>query len=166
VIGIGPLMAGTVNDHDKIGGALRRKRARYKQVKKPLVLALLSTSTFFESDDVVRVLFGTMTAYFSGPGTMTYQARVPDGLWSERDGRSARHISALLVGTSLTPNSFVDRWPTLWLNPWAARPLAGGLPFPRSEWVDESVRQPEAPNSVRDVLAVPPDWPGSEPTFS
>ena len=71
-----------------------------------------------------------MTAYFSGPGVLVRQARVRDGLWTEKGGEPGRHISGLLVGTMLSPNSFVDHWPTLWLNPDAERPLDSNLPFP------------------------------------
>jgi hypothetical protein len=166
VIGIGPVMVGTVNDYEKIGAALKRKRARYKTVKKPLVLALLATSTFFESDDVVRTLFGTMTAYFSGPGVLVRQARVRDGLWTEKGGEPGRHISGLLVGTMLSPNSFVDHWPTLWLNPDAERPLDSNLPFPLNRWDGDHVESSDASASVRDVFALAPDWPGPEPAFS
>jgi hypothetical protein len=168
VIGIGPLMVGSVNDYDKIGAALRRKRGRYKTVDKPLVLALFATSMFFESDDVVRMLFGTMTAYYSGPGVLTHQARASDGLWTEKNGEPGSHISALLVVTMLSPNSFVDQWPTLWLNPGAARPLnlALGLPFPHNRWDGEGAHLSDAKASVREFLALPSDWPGPEPTFS
>jgi hypothetical protein len=34
VIGVGPMIVGYVNDYEKIGAAIRRKRARYRQVRR------------------------------------------------------------------------------------------------------------------------------------
>ena len=159
-------MVGTVNDYEKIGAALKRKRARYKTVKKPLVLALFVTSTFFESDDMVRTLFGTMTAYFSGPGVLVRQARVRDGLWTEKGGEPGRHILGLLGRNDALAQQLCEPLANSLANPDAERPLDSNLPFPLNRWDGDHVESSDTSASVRDVFALAPDWPGPEPAFS
>lgn len=159
LIGFGPVSAGSVNDREKIGAALRRKRSRYGEPDRPLVIALLSLSSFLEDRDIEQILFGSL-AVSLGPGaTPARTVRRSDGLWTERQGQPGRRIAGVLVGVNLLHHNCGRLWPRFWTNPWAKYPLKIELPFPAP---DEPHKTSRAPS---EILGLPNDWPGPEPPF-
>jgi hypothetical protein len=79
-----------------------------------------------------------------------------------RDGQPlATRVSAVLEGPGLSPWTIAQKWPRLWLNPWAAHPLEIDIPIPRRvgdttghvEYLDSQT----TPGRLFDLAE---DWPG------
>ena len=157
LVGAGPMSSGVVNDRERLRKALDRKKRRHSKVEAPLILAVLGMSTFLEEEDVGQVLFGN-EAVVIDTGQLI---RKPDGFWRSTHGASAREISAVLVGAAINPWSITKRWPRLWLNPWANRPIeADRIPFPQARVDDERLVHIEEKGAADEILGLPRDWPG------
>jgi len=158
LVGIGPVSVGSVNDREKIGAALRRKRSRYGEPDQPLVIALLSLSTFLEDRDMDQILFGSSAVSLGSDAAPARAIRRPDGLWTERQGQPGRRISGLIVGVNLLHHNCGQVWPRFWANPWAKHPLEVELPFP-------GPRPGAISHPPSEILGVLNDWPGPDLPF-
>lgn len=156
LVGMGPMSGGFVNDREMLGKSLDRKKRRHSKVDAPLLVAVLCMSAFLDDLDVEQVLFGS-EAMIIDSGELV---RKPDGFWRSTRGVSARDVSAVLVGTGIHPPFIATRWPRLWLNPWATRPLEVDLPFPIAAVEAEGLSFTDETRDPHDVLALRSDWPG------
>jgi hypothetical protein len=156
LVGVGPMSGGYVNDREILGKALERKKRRHSKVDSPLVVAVLGMSTFLDDLDVEQALFGSEAVVIDS-GQLV---RKPDGFWRGTRGASARDVSAALVGTAIHPPFVTTRWPRLWLNPWATRPLDVEVPFPKATVEAERLSFTDETHPPHEVLALPSDWPG------
>jgi hypothetical protein len=83
------------------------------------------------------------------------------------DGPTGTRVSAVLTANNLVPENVARTWPSLWPNPWAARPLTVDLPFPRGvATVERVVSYQEAAGGPHSILGLPEDWPGPKKAFS
>jgi hypothetical protein len=159
-VGIGPIEIGFVDDRDRIGKALERKKTHHSNVNGPLVLAVLGMSRVLDHEDVAQALFGSEAVEIA-TGRLV---RKPDGFWRGPRGPSGTRISAVLLGSGTAPWFVAQDWPTLWLNPWATEPLEMELPFPLAVVQDEQLTFTDASRPPHEVLDLPPDWPGDPNT--
>lgn len=166
MIGIGPASVGMVNDREKLAAKLRGKSRRYGRPGIPLVIAVLSLSSFADDDDVEEALFGSRAIQVSVTDPLTTTpVRQPDGLWQGSGGPSARHVSAVLHGSNILPQTCVGQLPRLWHHPWAAHPLTLDLPFAASRVEADRLVAHDARSDAATVLGLPAAWPGPEDPF-
>lgn len=155
-VGIGPISSGFVDDRDRIGRALEKKKKHHSKVDAPLVLAVLGMSPVLDQVDVTQALFGTEAVEID-TGRLVRQ---PNGLWRSRRGASGRGVSAALIGSGVQPWSVAKVLPRLWLNPWATNPLQVHFPLPVALVEDEQLTFVDGTLPPHEILGVPPDWPG------
>jgi hypothetical protein len=154
LVGVGPMSIGFVNDRDKVGKALDRKRRRHSKVDAPLLLAVLGMSPLLD-EDVAQALFGSEAVVIDSGRLI----RNRDGFWRGPHGASATAVSAALIGSGIRPWA-LSPWPRLWLNPWADRPLQTELPFPSAHVEAETLVFTDETRAAHELLGLPPDWPG------
>jgi hypothetical protein len=155
-IGIGPISAGFVDDRYRIGRALdAKKKAGQTRVDGPLLLAVLGMSPVLDQEDVGQALFGSEAFDL----TTNRLVRQPDGLWLTRRGVSVG-ISGVLVGSAIQPWSVAQKWPRLWLNPWAEKPLREPFPFPSARVEEDEITFQDEKQPPHEALGLPLNWPG------
>ncbi|OMB90993.1 hypothetical protein A5746_02050 [Mycolicibacterium conceptionense] len=119
-------------DGERIRKVLAKKGSRYTEQAQPLVLALLTSSSFVDERDVTSALFGSVAIrYFQGgkgnpPPTWI---RLQNGYWRPRSERGSRVSGVLFANHLHKPWNPVADLPLMYLNPWAARLLAPVPPF-------------------------------------
>jgi hypothetical protein len=169
VVSYGPMMAGSVNDTEKLRATLKRKSGKYGVVQEPLVLAVLMPSTFADLKAVEKALFGDVALqYTMGQRGNERWVRLRNGAWLDKSGPRAQHVAGVITGFGLLPGETVaSRWPRLWPNPWTELPLTLALPFPRSVGSTEAqfVHDAEPAEGPRGSLGLPDDWPGPDAPF-
>lgn len=108
--------AGAVNDVRPLRRKIKKKAARYGDLDKPYLLAVLALGDHVHEGDVERALLGASAqdhAVWHGPG-----------------GPCNTRLSGVLVARGLRstdPTAAVA--PTLWRNPWAVLPVASAMPW-------------------------------------
>jgi hypothetical protein len=168
LLGLGPSMAGYVNDVDMLARTLQRKRRKYGKPNEPLVLAVLPMSGFMDNEDIEQALLGRVAYQFDPE---SFQAgdwvRQRNGFWMKGDQPRATRISAVITGTNVMPWTVARIWPRLWRNPWAAHPLHVDLPFPRGIASENGVVEyQEVAASPNELFGLASDWPGPEDPFT
>jgi hypothetical protein len=162
VLGMGPGMAGYVNDRDKLAAALARKGGKYEP-EEPFVLAvLLMSDGTVDHEDIEAALLGRI-AYRIHPDEpgIGRAFRQRNGFWIRGNEPRGTRVSAVLTGNNVIPETVVRTWPRLWPNPWASRPLQVTLPFPRGVANEQGgVVYDEVVGSPHSILGLPQDWPG------
>jgi hypothetical protein len=122
-----------VRNIQRIREAVRRKGARYGAVgvlDKPLVVALLSISSFAEWSDVTDAMFGsTAIRYVEGDPESTKPIRQQNGNWRGPDSERGVRVSAVLFSHDMQPWSVASHLPAAWINPWADKPINGHPPL-------------------------------------
>lgn len=107
---------GGVNDVRPLRRKIKKKASRYGDLDQPYLLAVLALGDQVRERDVEHALLGAAPrdhAVWHGPG-----------------GPCNRRLSGVLVAralSSIDPSASVA--PSLWLNPWASRPLGLALPW-------------------------------------
>lgn len=107
---------GRVNDVRPLRRKIKKKAARYGDLDRPYLLAVLALGDHVRERDVQHALLGTSArdhAVWHGPG-----------------GPCNTRLSGVLVARGLRstdPGALVA--PSLWRNPWAVLPLAAGMPW-------------------------------------
>jgi hypothetical protein len=79
-----------------------------------------------------------------------------------RDGQPlATRVSAVLEGPALSPWTVAQKWPRLWLNPWAAHPVEIVIPVPqRAGDTTGQIEYLEAQTSPARLFDLSEGWPG------
>ena len=165
LIGAGPISGGLVDDTDRLRAALRRKSARYRVLGEPLVFAVLSVSGFAGATDFEQALGGQRAVQYRQDGTrQARMIRLKDGLWISAEGPRARHVSAALTASHISPSRFTGQLPRLWLNPWAENCFREKLPFPIAQISqDGSVEYTDVTTDAAEIFGLPANWPGVQP---
>lgn len=132
ILGFYPGTTGFVNDIQKAKAALDRKKRRYGNPDRPLVIALLSDSGFFDDDDVGQSLFGSEAVQYvqNDPNVKPRLVRQRDGFWMSWRGPSGKGVTAVLHAEGLKPWSYQEVTPRLWINPWASRKISCQIGLP------------------------------------
>jgi hypothetical protein len=163
LIGMYPMTGGfTSSEVVHYREIVSRKGGRYGQPDKPLIVAVLNTSGFFDQNDVAEALFGSeVFEYIPGQDTFMKTVRRRDGYWRQGPPPRGARVSAILDGENLYPWRVSDHLPKLWINPWAEKPVTANLPFATFTAHDTGeVYQQESGTSAEAVLGLSADWPG------
>jgi hypothetical protein len=160
LIGIGPAIAGYVNEGASLGKAIeqRRKRAQRSAAECPVVLAALFVNGMFDDSGITEALFGSEVVQLD-------QVRPPGGLWVTPDGPRNRRISGLLVGRGIMPHNCGELGPRLWHHPAPDHPLDVDLPLAAARIIDGELRFEHARRRAHDVFGLPAEWPGPGSPF-
>jgi hypothetical protein len=161
LIGSGPMSGGPVDDVDRLRGRLKEKCARYPPLEEPLVLAVLSMSTFAGAATFEQALLGSHGIQYSrGKAGVARQVRLPDGVWMSGRGATGTHVSAAITASHLEPSQVCKGLPRLWRNPWTERALDEDIPLPLAV-VSTDGRVDLMPGTISpaDVLRLPAEWP-------
>lgn len=167
----GPSQAYLIDDRSVLLQAMKRKATGYGDLGRPFVIALDFHSLFgLEEEDVEGVLYGrTVDRTWLPAGHPDRIGRLRDGFWAGPGGPKHTRVSAVIVMWGLEPWTPHKAVPTLWHNPWAARPLEVPLP-----WCVEYRFDPESGKVAKSPSEVPPgkhldlpaEWPTSEGPFA
>jgi hypothetical protein len=165
-IAAGPGRAGFHNEGDPIYEDLHDKASRYGRPDHPFVIAALCLRDFVEDRDVEFALYGPEVFRVpirpEGGGGEAYVDRNPRGLWQRGAKQRATRVSAVLAAVQLAPYTVTRSAPTLWTNPWAAKPLEAELPWRTvsGDLEANSLVTTEATREPHEILGLPSDWPG------
>jgi len=139
------------------------KSGKYGTPGLPIVVAVNLLSTFGDERAVEQALFGSLALRvpIGGDASATETIRQQDGVWM-RDGQPlATRVSAVLEGPGLSPWTIAQKWPRLWLNPWAAHPLEIDIPVPqRVGDMTGRVEYLDSQTPPRQLFNLVEDWPG------
>jgi hypothetical protein len=167
LLGMGPSVAGFVNDIDMMGRTLDRKRRKYGKPDEPLVFAILPMSSFIEKEDVEQALLGRVAYQFDPHDFQRgIWVRHRNGFWRRGTAPRNTRVSALITGTNIMPWTVAKVWPRLWRNPWAAHPLQAELQLPEAILSEQgTVTYSERVGAPASLFGLPEDWPGPEQPF-
>jgi hypothetical protein len=169
IIGSPPTRGGFIDPATPILGTLKGKASRYGTPDLPYVIAAGLMLDFGDFDELEEALYGPLTHRL----TWSYETRVagaipsrdPRGLWQwGREPRGTR-VSAVLGLQAPYPYSVVAAEPSIWLNPWAARPLHFEYPFRtvRGDLQKNEFERVPASRTARETFGLSPGWPGVRP---
>lgn len=167
LLGMGAPIAGMVNDVEMIGRTLDRKRKRYGIPEEPFVIAILVMSSFPADDDILKALLGRTVVQLSVDFESARLVREPNGVWTSEGGPRNRHVSAVMTGVSLQPWNLATTGPTIWLNPWASRPLDVPMPTRVADITTAgAVTFRDTTRPPHEVFGLPLEWPGPDGPFA
>jgi hypothetical protein len=170
-IAMGPVRTGYVDERRHVEADLRAKSTRYGKPDAPFVIAVLCVRDFVSEEEIEGALYGPEVVKVPvGPNPddevgEPYAYRDPRGLWQRGSEQRATRVSAVLSAVHLVGWSVASVGPTLWKNPWAAKPLTADVPW-RTVTGDLQANQlvrTDATAAPHEVLGLPLDWPGGEP---
>lgn len=170
IVGMGGAEAGWKNDITAIRRALKKKYSRYgSDPGLPLVVALGVGRHFVDDTDVFGALLGDEVYKFVRDDPSSgYLTRTPNGVWCGTSGPRGQRLSAVIAGQVAQPWSVVEATGKLkmWINPWAQRPLEARVRSLDSyEPGNNEFQLRPADQLAVDVLGLPAEWPGPEPSF-
>ena len=160
LIGIGPASAGFTNDRQQLFRALTRKKKRYGNPDKPLVVAALATNGFMDNHEIEGALFGSEAVRVHIATGASVVTRQPDGFWVGKRGVSARRVSALLMGVSIVPETCASKLPTIWHHFDPTYTLDAKLPLPRVDVVDDQLQFTSVTQQAHELMGLDKNWPG------
>ncbi len=152
--------ADTIDDFTPLRRKLKKKAGRYGVLNMPYVLAILCAGTFVEDREINAALMGPLVHWFDTTRGQWDSARQRDGAWMGPNGSINARLSAVLTFPRLSPTAICAVEPTLWINPWATRPLTDFGPWRRIEFrpTGAHIEHP-ATATVADILGLPSRWP-------
>jgi hypothetical protein len=166
-VAMGPARGGVHDEGDPIYRDLHDKASRYGRPDHPFVIAALCLRDFADDEDVEFALYGPEVFRVpirpdGGQAGEGYLDRDPRGLWQRGTAQRATRVSAVLAAVHLAPYTVARAAPTLWTNPWAAKPLEAELPWrTRSGDLEQNrLVTTEATREPHEILDLPSDWPG------
>ena len=151
-----------LDDIVRIRTILRKKGSQYGPLDAPLVVALLSWSTFAGKRDMTNAALGSIgVSYVPGDVRSAQPVRRRNGYWRPPPELRGTRISGVLFGEHhlglWSPASVL---PGLWVNPWAETRLEVSLPFATFTADDRGeILSEDASVTPRDVFGLPPYWP-------
>ncbi len=149
-----------------IKDAVRKKSNRYGDLGQPYVVAVnvWGELGLIDRSDIVSALFGNeqwIVSKSSGEWKVDRCARALNGVWTSGAGPLCTRVSAVLVGSLVSPWSIHNSEMYLCHNPWAKKPYCGALTrLPQAVPRDGHVVWTEG-DSLSRVLGLPEGWPGA-----
>jgi hypothetical protein len=149
-----------VNDVRPLRRKIKKKAARYGELDRPYLLAVLALGDFVQDRDVAHALLGAAAA-----GCERGASGVPDhAVWIGPGGPCNTRLSGVLVARGAQSARPFTAAPTLWENPWALRPLDAALPWRTARRAqDGAVVFADATAGVAGPLRSSCRWPVDDP---
>jgi hypothetical protein len=139
---------------------IKDKASQCRGVDAPLIVAIANWTTFASAREVEEALFGSRA--IKRNELSAYMIRARDGYWYPGPPPRGSSISAIMFGEHIHTSQVVGKLPTLWLNPWAHKPILAQLPFETHTAHDtgEVFLLAEASTSPDALFDLPSNWPG------
>lgn len=152
--------AAMIDDAKALRRKLKHKASHYEGLERPYVVCLLCAGDFADDKDVGDALLGSVAVRYNPTTRETIWVRQADGIWHGPHGPRNTTVSAVITIPQLSCSSVTAVQPTLWLNPWAARPLTAELPW-RTNVISPQGRitTREASRTPADLFGLPERWP-------
>lgn len=129
VIGVHSAGARWVNSWAPIRDAVRGKGTRYGELDLPMLIAVNLDSISLDRIDETQALFGEEAYVVSAnnPDSEPVMRRNPNGAWWGPKGPQLTRVSGVWIFDSTNCWNVASRHPTIYINPWAAKPLPNSL---------------------------------------
>lgn len=162
LIASGPVTGGPVDDVERLRAAIKRKCAHYPALDEPLVLAVLSMSTFAERSAFEQALLGSHAYQFQREDPRSASlVRMRNGAWMTGRRASGTNVCGALTATHLVPWQLTKQLPVLWRNPWAELRFEADLPFAQAlATEDGGVTYLDGTLDAGEIFGLAGDWPG------
>jgi len=161
LIGIRNFGFGWIDGWTPIRKAVSTKTRRYGDLDLPLVVAVNVSTFTLDPIDAAQALFGEERCIFGG-GDLDSEPRFerkPNGAWRGPAGPHGRRCSAAWLFDNVSPFTLRRRNHTLYVNPWAYRPVPESfLRMPRALVVDGSLKRIDG-ICLKDVFGLNDTWP-------
>lgn len=161
VIGVHSAGARWVNSWTPIRDAVRSKGTRYGELDRPMLIAINLESISIDRIDEAQALFGEETFLLSvkNPEREPIMQRNPNGAWWGPKGPQLTRVSGVWIFDSTSCWNLASRRPTIYLNPWAGKPLPQGLKRLRhAAGADGKLKWAEG-IPFNELLGLDPGWP-------
>jgi hypothetical protein len=151
---------GTLDDAKPLRRKLKHKAALYGPLDRPYVIALLCAGDFADDRDIADALLGSAAVQYNLTTRKTISIRQADGFWHGPRGPQNTSVSAVVTVPQLSSSAITVVEPTVWLNPWAARPLVAELPWRTQEIApDGRITTHDATRTPAELFELPERWP-------
>jgi hypothetical protein len=127
LVGSRSTCGGSVNDVRPLRRKIKKKAARYGELDRPYLLAVLALGSDVSDRDVSVALLGAGETCADGSGRP--RSSGDHAVWIGPGGPHNTRLSGVLVARGLHSVGGEGAPPTLWSNPWALRPLGLELPW-------------------------------------
>lgn len=117
--------AGWVDLKTPIREAIRFKGRRYGDLPHPFIIAVNVEAFYLRGLDELEALFGSEAVNFAGETPRLVRSN--DGVWHDGNRPRSSRVSGAWLFNDLDFYSLPGRRHTLYLNPWALRPLEGAF---------------------------------------
>jgi len=144
--------------------AIEVKAKKFRDLVKPLIVAVNFIGVHCDNIDVMNALYGqesTIVTFAPDGGFTERNQRKPNGAWFGPSGPRNTVVSGLLLANQLNPLSMGITAPELFHNPWAAYPLSPSvlcLPQCVAD-LDVGYVRHESGRHAGEVLSIPSPWP-------
>ena len=149
-----------VNAWEPLRAAVTKKANRYGNLDKPLVVAVNTDSFQLDKMDEVQALYGQeeWVEVLNHPERSGPQ-RKQNGAWRGPHGPQNRRASAVWFFNDLTPYTLANRRSTIYVNPWANRPVPSSLErFPTARLENDQLTRAGG-LTPREMYSLPEGWP-------
>lgn len=169
LIGSPPTRGDAVDDITPVLGTLKAKSSRYGKLDLPYVIAVGLMLDFAEFDDLEQALYGPETFVITRTDANRQPqmviSRQPNGLWQRGREHRGTRVSAVLSLQSPSMNSLTAAEPSVWINPWATKPLGYEYPFStvRAELLKNHLQRTPGALAPYETFGLHEDWPGIQP---
>ena len=162
-IGIGPVFSGWLQHDKAMLNTLKGKAAKYPDRDHPFIIAINTMFGFGTHDeiDVFQALLGTERVTVDLKTLQSKPSRAADGLWIGPKGPRNKRVSGVFVANHLRSWNVPRTKITLYLNPWAEKPIdhsvlscdAVSWDLPTGRKVEHSGKNPS------EIFCLDPNWP-------
>lgn len=162
---MGPGEAVIVDNKSGILRVLQAKSSRYGELDLPLVVAVLSNTTYPTKDyEIEQALYG-VSSYRPADSPAHLERLFEEGFWLTKQGWVRSRTPQVVSAAGLSPWFVVKVVPRVWqtLQPEVAIPIQPNW-LARLDLATEAVPLESEP--MNEVFGLPSDWPGAEPDFS
>lgn len=158
-IGIYPFQTRWGGADAALKDAVAGKATRYGQLERPYIVGVNCTSDWgVDEDDILDALFGTHQVSFSPEHAEPVSTRKRDGALMGPTGPRNTRVSAVIMANLYPWGLHAGRF-ELYHNPWASRPIAGGLPPIRQAHLTDRNLQWTAGLPLLELFGLPEGWP-------
>lgn len=145
-----------VNVREQIREAVKKKGKHYGLLPHPLIVAINVDAISVDRIYEIQGLYGQREGDLSD---FPLSGRKPNGAWFGKKGPQYTRVGGAWIFHGLSPWNIVSRKNTVYLNPWASKPLPtlfttfhhARVEGNQIQWVDG--------RSIGEILGLPTGWP-------
>ncbi|MBD3400577.1 MAG: hypothetical protein GF399_09620 [Candidatus Coatesbacteria bacterium] len=161
-VGSGIVCMGNINERTR--DKLSKKANKVKGIDTPYIIAFNSLMGYTKQGDILEMLYGDIAINYrissNGRSLETKNVRLSNGLWHYNYAPNYSRISGIIVFKRLYPDSFLSSDPTLYINPFASKPINSDVFNCKVCYINEkkSLETKEG-KPLHEILDMPPNWP-------